>query len=355
MRGRETRSSSSIELLSRFHRRPSVVFKESLAIDPCVDLLAHRLPQAMIDTADREECEARIGELTAALGPRGALLLFPEGGNFTTERRRSALRHLWRKGEHRSAERAESMPNVMPPQPGGALAALGARPDADVVFAAHTGLGLAAYPRQFWRDMPIGRTLHTRMWLVPRRRRPADRRRAGELALRLVGAHRRLDRRGGCRACWTGNAVARLRRRRQGRNRCHRPRQTARRQPRRRLPHARATSRGPSPRPPARRPRPLARDAVRAPPPVRPSARPAARSVEPSQQPGRPAARPSRRARLRRRAPAPHEERQEVADRQAAAACSASPSCAGRVASAASALNPIHSLNASGARGFEKW
>jgi hypothetical protein len=36
-----------------------------------------------------------------------------------------------------------------------------------VVFAAHTGLGLAAYPAQFWRDMPIGRTLHTRMWLVP--------------------------------------------------------------------------------------------------------------------------------------------------------------------------------------------
>lgn len=154
------------ELLSRFHRRPSVVFKESLAIDPCVDLLAHRLPQAMIDTADREECVARIGELTAALGSRGTLLLFPEGGNFTTERRRSALRHLWRKGEDHSAERAESMPNVMPPQPGGALAALGARPNTDVVFAAHTGLGLAAYPRQFWRDMPIGHTLHTRMWLV---------------------------------------------------------------------------------------------------------------------------------------------------------------------------------------------
>jgi 1-acyl-sn-glycerol-3-phosphate acyltransferase len=155
------------ELLSRFHRRPSVVFKESLAIDPCVDLLAHRLPQAMIDKSDREECEARIGELTAELGPRGTLLLFPEGGNFTPERRRSALRHLWRKGRRRAAERAEDMPHVLPPQPGGALAALRAGGEKDVVFAAHTGLGLAAYPGQFWRDMPIGRTLHTRMWLVP--------------------------------------------------------------------------------------------------------------------------------------------------------------------------------------------
>lgn len=155
------------ELLSRFDRRPSVVFKESLAIDPSVDLLAHRLPQAMIDTSDREACEARIGELTAALGPRRTLLLFPEGGNFTPERRRAALRHLWRKGRRRAAERAEEMTHVMPPQPGGALAALRAGGENDVVFAAHTGLGLAAYPGQFWRDMPIGRTLHTRMWLVP--------------------------------------------------------------------------------------------------------------------------------------------------------------------------------------------
>ncbi|MGN6867106.1 MAG: 1-acyl-sn-glycerol-3-phosphate acyltransferase [Solirubrobacteraceae bacterium] len=155
------------ELVSRFDRRPSVVFKQSLAIDPSVDLLAHRLPQAMIDTSDREACEARIGELTAELGPRRTLLLFPEGGNFTPERRRSALLSLWRKGRRRSAERAEDMPHVLPPQPGGALAALRAGSENDVVFAAHTGLGLAAYPGQFWRDMPIGRTLHTRMWLVP--------------------------------------------------------------------------------------------------------------------------------------------------------------------------------------------
>ena len=60
------------------------------------------------------------------------------------------------------------MPHVLPPQPVGALAALRARAEADVVFAAHTGLGLAAYPRQLWREMPIGRTLRTRMWFVPR-------------------------------------------------------------------------------------------------------------------------------------------------------------------------------------------
>jgi 1-acyl-sn-glycerol-3-phosphate acyltransferase len=154
------------ELISRYRRRPSAAFKQSLAVDPCIDLLAHRLPQAMLDTSDRDECEARIRGLTAELGPRGTLLLFPEGGNFTPERRRSALGRLWRQGRRDSAARAESMRHVLPPQPGGALAALRARGESEVVFAAHTGLGLAAYPGQFWREMPIGRTLHMRMWLV---------------------------------------------------------------------------------------------------------------------------------------------------------------------------------------------
>jgi hypothetical protein len=40
------------------------------------------------------------------------------------------------------------------------LAALRGNSTAPIVFVAHTGLGLAAYPRQIYREMPIGRTLH---------------------------------------------------------------------------------------------------------------------------------------------------------------------------------------------------
>ncbi|MGH2882515.1 MAG: 1-acyl-sn-glycerol-3-phosphate acyltransferase, partial [Solirubrobacteraceae bacterium] len=154
------------QLMSRFHRRPSVVFKESLALDPSIDLLGHRLPQAMLNTSDREKSEELIEQITSNLGPRGLLLLFPEGGNFTSERRGSAILHLRRRGKHASAAKAERMPHVLPPRPSGTLAALRASRGADVVFAAHTGLGRAASPGQFWRDMPIGRTFYTRMWLV---------------------------------------------------------------------------------------------------------------------------------------------------------------------------------------------
>jgi 1-acyl-sn-glycerol-3-phosphate acyltransferase len=160
------------QLLSRYGRRPSVVFKETLTLDPSIDLIAHRLPHAVLDTDNREECEARIEQTARKLGPRGALLLFPEGGNFTPQRRRNALRSLARHGRWREATKARDLVHVLPPRSPGALAALRGNPEADVIFAAHTGLGLAAFPRELWRDPPIGRALCTRAWLVPAAERP---------------------------------------------------------------------------------------------------------------------------------------------------------------------------------------
>jgi Acyltransferase len=161
-------------LMSQFDRHTSVVLKDTWALEPSVDLLAHRLPHAMLDTSDREESVRQIETVAGELGRRGALLLFPEGGNFTPERRRKVLASLRRKGRRRAVARAQEMSNVLPPRPTGALAAIRGNTTADVIFAAHTGLGLAAYPGQLWRDMPIGRTLRTRMWHVPAVDVPAD-------------------------------------------------------------------------------------------------------------------------------------------------------------------------------------
>ena len=161
-------------LVERYRRRPSVVFKDTLALDPCVDLIGHRLPHAVLDLRDPEECEAQIERVTSRLTPRGVLLLFPEGGNFTPERRRLSLQKLWRRGKKREAATGGAMTHVLPPHPAGALAALRANPDAGVVFGAHTGLGTAAFPREIWRHTPIGATLKTRMWLVSADERPTD-------------------------------------------------------------------------------------------------------------------------------------------------------------------------------------
>ncbi len=161
-------------LLSQFGRRPSVVFKELIALDPSVDLIAHRLPHAVLDVGDAEECQARIAEIASAMGTHGALLLFPEGGNFSPQRRRAAVASLRRHRRHDAARAADRMQHVMAPRPAGTVAALRANPEADVVFAAHTGLGIAAYAREIWRALPVGAALRTRMWFVPRAEIPAE-------------------------------------------------------------------------------------------------------------------------------------------------------------------------------------
>jgi len=161
-------------LLQRYRRLPSVVFKDTLAIDPCIDLIGHRLPHAILNTAEREQSEERIEAVAGALPDRGILVLFPEGGNLTLERRRRALRRLWRLGRRRDAWRAKRMTHVMAPRPGGALAALRGQPTANVIFSAHTGLGLAAFPRELWRHPPIGGTLTVHMWLDQADHRPRD-------------------------------------------------------------------------------------------------------------------------------------------------------------------------------------
>jgi 1-acyl-sn-glycerol-3-phosphate acyltransferase len=161
-------------LLTRFDRLPSVVFKQSVTLDPCVDLIGHRLPHAVLDTSEKEDCEARIQEVAAGLGRRGVLVLFPEGGNFTPERRRRAIRKLWRTGRQREAAKAERMSHMLPPRPTGALAALCGNAEADVIFGAHSGLGLAVFPSEVWHEPPLGKTFHTRMWLSPAAERPLD-------------------------------------------------------------------------------------------------------------------------------------------------------------------------------------
>ncbi len=161
-------------LLTRFDRFPSVVFKQSIAIDPCIDLIGHRLPHAVLDTSDPQECEQQIEKVAAGLRSRGVLLLFPEGGNFTAERRRRAIRKLWRTGRRREAAQAEHMAHVLPPRPTGALAALRGNPGADVIFAAHSGLGLAAFPREIWQETPLARTFTTHMWLSPAAEHPIE-------------------------------------------------------------------------------------------------------------------------------------------------------------------------------------
>ena len=164
-------------LMNRDHlRRPRIVLKDLLQLDPSIDVHLNRLPNHFVsagpDAGDRSE--AAIAELAQDLGDEDALLIFPEGANFTPQRRTRAIKRLRDRGLRSAARRAEAMRRVLPPRPAGVAAALTAAPHADVVFVAHTGLEHLSTIRDLWRGLPMDKTLHLRWWFVPAAQVPRE-------------------------------------------------------------------------------------------------------------------------------------------------------------------------------------
>ncbi len=173
-------------LLSVCGRRPRVVMKATLQLDPSVDIVANRVPNAFVRRAKarstgRETTDAagsgrgraarqhteQVRRLAAGLDGEGALAIFPEGGNWTPQRWRRAIERLRRRGQDDLARRAAAMTNVLPPRTGAALAALAACPDADVIFVAHTGLDRLVSVRDVWRSLATDMEVRAHWWRVP--------------------------------------------------------------------------------------------------------------------------------------------------------------------------------------------
>ncbi len=156
-------------LLSVYGRRPRVVMKATLQLDPGVDVVANRVPNVFVQRhrAGEKLFTEQIERLARGLDRAGALVIFPEGGNWTPGRWQRGIRRLERAGRRDLAARAREMPHLLPPRPGGALAAAQACPAADVIFVAHAGLDRLVTVGDFWRNLPIGHVVRAKWWRVP--------------------------------------------------------------------------------------------------------------------------------------------------------------------------------------------
>jgi 1-acyl-sn-glycerol-3-phosphate acyltransferase len=156
-------------LLSRYQRKPRIVMKAALQFDPGLDVVINRLPNAFVPPhrGPGNLVIKEIERLAAGLGPTGALVIFPEGANFTPRRRVRAIRLLEERRLAKEAAKARAMEYLLPPKPGGALAAIAAGPTADVVFVAHTGLEHVITIGDVWRALPMEQVLKARWWRVP--------------------------------------------------------------------------------------------------------------------------------------------------------------------------------------------
>ena len=164
-------------LMHQYRREPRVVLKDTLAWDPAISVLLSRVPARFIspNPAAGEDLESQIATLATGLDEDDAFVIFPEGGNFTPERRDRAIARLHRLGLHGMAEKAEAMVHVLAPRPGGVLAALDAAPEADVLLVAHTGLDHVLTVGDLWRELPMDKRITMRWWVLPREEIPAGR------------------------------------------------------------------------------------------------------------------------------------------------------------------------------------
>lgn len=160
---------------------------------PFLDLVGNRLPNRFIRPSSRNtrRLVAEIEDLAHGLGDHDALVIFPEGGNFSERRRMSSIGRLFDRGETKRAEEARDLTHLIAPHPGGVTAALRGAPDAEPVFVAHTGLEPLSSLKALWNAVPLERPLIARYWRLPRAEVPADQ---DEVVDWLYGWWERIDR-----------------------------------------------------------------------------------------------------------------------------------------------------------------
>lgn len=164
-------------LMRWYRREPRLVLKDTIAWEPMVGTLLHRIPSRFVEPHPErgENLTDQIADLARDLDHDDVFVIFPEGGNYTPGRRARAIEKLRELGRHEMADRAERMEHVLAPRPGGLTAAIGAAPQTDVMFVAHTGLDHLYSARDVWRALPMDKRITMRWWRVPHEEIPTGR------------------------------------------------------------------------------------------------------------------------------------------------------------------------------------
>lgn len=160
------------QLLCRYGRLPRVVMHERLRLDPLIDVLGTRLPNRFVDPRGGDT-EREIAAMSSDMEERAAVLIFPEGRNFSPQHRRRSIARLEEAGHEEEADWARSMRHMSAPRPGGALAAIEAASGADVIFVGHVGFPSSL--AEVWRLLPQPQTVEVRLWAARSDEVPADR------------------------------------------------------------------------------------------------------------------------------------------------------------------------------------
>lgn len=119
---------------------PRYVLKRELLGDPCLDVVGLRVPNHFVDRSavDSSADLAALEGLAAGLDADSVVVIFPEGTRANARKRERALASIAAADPERRA-RLDGLRCLLPIRPSGTLALLRGAPEADLVFAWHTG------------------------------------------------------------------------------------------------------------------------------------------------------------------------------------------------------------------------
>ena len=146
-----------------------IVLKAVLQCEPALDLVGELGCLCFLGRGDR--ARRQIRSLAESLVGGQAMLLFPEGANFSWPRWHHAIAQLRSTGGFRDARRALRRSHTLPPRSGGTAAAVAGAPSANVLVVAHNGFCADGRARPWWQ-LPIHRQLLIHTVVIPATRIP---------------------------------------------------------------------------------------------------------------------------------------------------------------------------------------
>ncbi|HCE59912.1 1-acyl-sn-glycerol-3-phosphate acyltransferase [Janibacter terrae] len=144
-------------LASTAGRIPRVVLADAMLWDPGIAMVLQRLDSYFVPSrSGAGDDRARgVAELAATLTAKDAMLIFPEGRNWTRERHEVQVRQLKARGEAERLATAVARPWVLEARSRGVAAIRERAPEADVMVIAHTGLDMISGPAAVVRAVPF--------------------------------------------------------------------------------------------------------------------------------------------------------------------------------------------------------
>lgn len=154
----------------RMRRAPRVVLKRFLLLDAGIDVVLNRLGAYFLPPK-RVPAAVRVQQLTdfaKSLRDHDAMLLFPEGGNWSPSRHVDDMAWALRNDRPEQAAWLEEHHYVLSPRAGGTQQVLAANAEVSVVIVTHYGLGRLHAPLDVWRALPLQEPIRIDAWSAPR-------------------------------------------------------------------------------------------------------------------------------------------------------------------------------------------